>query len=203
MTDFDLQPLIERVRTAGGDRPLENLTEAVRIAGELVRASDLLVSQFVMEARDAGLSWTQIGTSLGVTRQAARQRFVEPTSFDRPGQVDPDHLLPKVSPFSAVRAHGDVLAVQIEISGAWYQLAEIDGVPTADLVAAAKRHYRARWLKRISEDLDNVYEVLGRALGDTADVVLIDAAGRRLQRTVDVTIAKRRAAWRYNQEQAA
>jgi hypothetical protein len=38
--------------------------------------SDQLIIHFVNEARDAGLSWTQIGERMGVTKQAARKRFV-------------------------------------------------------------------------------------------------------------------------------
>ena len=39
-------------------------------------SADQLVNHFVTEAREAGLSWTQIGARMGVTKQAARKRFL-------------------------------------------------------------------------------------------------------------------------------
>jgi ATP-dependent Clp protease ATP-binding subunit ClpA len=46
------------------------------MATDLDALGDNLVGHFVDEARAAGLPWSQIGTALGVTKQAAQQRFV-------------------------------------------------------------------------------------------------------------------------------
>jgi ATP-dependent Clp protease ATP-binding subunit ClpA len=46
--------------------------------------ADQLITYFVNEARDAGLSWTQIGERMGVTKQAARERFVPRDIPDEP-----------------------------------------------------------------------------------------------------------------------
>lgn len=46
--------------------------------------ADQLITYFVNEARDAGLSWTQIGERMGVTKQAARRRFVPRDIPDEP-----------------------------------------------------------------------------------------------------------------------
>ena len=155
------------------------------------------------EARAEGLSWTQIGTSLGVTRQAAQQRFVT-APFRVPSPTGPgtedDQRRPHRAPFSAVRMADDGLEVRVEIGGAWYELVELDGLTSAELVAAAKRQYKARWFKRLSEDLPQIYEGMGRELGSTVEVVLADVSGRRLRRTVEVTTAKRAAAWRFNND---
>ena len=49
------------------------------VAGEeLASRGDELIGRFVAEARDAGCSWTEIGARLGVSKQAARQRFAQP-----------------------------------------------------------------------------------------------------------------------------
>jgi hypothetical protein len=56
--------------------PLDRLGAAVRLSGELGDLSDQLLSHFVQEARRAGCSWAQIGDVLGISRQAAQQRFV-------------------------------------------------------------------------------------------------------------------------------
>lgn len=44
-------------------------------AGTLVRALDASVREQVAALRDRGVSWARIGEALGVTRQAAHQRF--------------------------------------------------------------------------------------------------------------------------------
>lgn len=49
-----------------------------RVGPQLVRARDeveILTIRAVARARERGRSWTDIGAALGVTRQAARQRF--------------------------------------------------------------------------------------------------------------------------------
>jgi hypothetical protein len=59
---------------ASGDwdtEPLEGLREACRVTIAL----DKLTRESVKRARDAGASWTQIGDALGVTKQAAWERF--------------------------------------------------------------------------------------------------------------------------------
>ena len=62
-----------RIRASGDweSEPLEGLREACRIATAL----DKLTRESVGCARDAGHSWTQIGQALGVTKQAAWQRY--------------------------------------------------------------------------------------------------------------------------------
>src|ERR1700683_3757513 len=59
--------------TAG---PLENLSAAVGVAADLDEQSDALIGHFVDQARRSGASWSQIGASMGVSKQAAQQRFV-------------------------------------------------------------------------------------------------------------------------------
>ena len=51
--------------------PIRAITAKVEQINDL----DLAVAQDVAEARAAGFSWTLIGEALGVSRQAARQRF--------------------------------------------------------------------------------------------------------------------------------
>ena len=81
--DVRLPALIRHVTEASAD-PLDRLERAWTTAGELGTVADLLVNHFVVQARDAGLSWTQIGTRLGVTKQAARKRFLPPDIPDEP-----------------------------------------------------------------------------------------------------------------------
>src|SRR3954462_5029380 len=56
--------------------PLDRLTDAVVLAEHLGEVADSLIGHFVDQARRAGASWSEIGRSMGVTKQAAQKRFV-------------------------------------------------------------------------------------------------------------------------------
>ncbi len=51
---------------------------AIADALHAVATSDLQLADRVAEARANGRTWTQIGAVLGVSKQAARERFGEP-----------------------------------------------------------------------------------------------------------------------------
>ena len=70
-----LDDLIEAI-TKVHDEPLDQLTDAMLAAEHLGEVADHLVGHFVDRARRSGASWTDIGRSMGVTKQAARKRFV-------------------------------------------------------------------------------------------------------------------------------
>jgi len=59
-----------------GGSPLDNLSDAVAVSAGLSDQADSLIGHFVDQARRSGASWSQIGTSMGVSKQAAQQRFV-------------------------------------------------------------------------------------------------------------------------------
>lgn len=58
------------------DDVLERLASAMVAADHLGELADHLVGHFVDQARRSGASWTDIGRSMGVTKQAARKRFI-------------------------------------------------------------------------------------------------------------------------------
>jgi hypothetical protein len=58
------------------DDELERLTDAVLLGERLGELADHLIGHFVDQARRSGASWTDIGRSMGVTKQAAQKRFV-------------------------------------------------------------------------------------------------------------------------------
>ncbi|MER5911651.1 Clp protease N-terminal domain-containing protein [Streptomyces sp. NPDC001982] len=62
--------------------PLDQLQDAVIAADHLGDVADHLIGHFVDQARRSGASWTEIGKSMGVTRQAAQKRFVPKESVD-------------------------------------------------------------------------------------------------------------------------
>ncbi|MCD0450439.1 ATP-dependent Clp protease ATP-binding subunit [Actinocorallia sp. API 0066] len=55
---------------------LEQLSNAVIAADHLGELADHLIGHFVDQARRSGASWTEIGKSMGVSKQAAQKRFV-------------------------------------------------------------------------------------------------------------------------------
>jgi hypothetical protein len=59
----------------GGGTPLEQLIAASELAEKLRARGDELLDQFVDAARMSGSSWSEIGCSLGTSKQAAQQRF--------------------------------------------------------------------------------------------------------------------------------
>ena len=70
--------LVEAVRQQAPDAPLDRVGAALMVSEELASCADELIGQFVEEARRAGCSWTEIGQRIGVSKQAARQRFADP-----------------------------------------------------------------------------------------------------------------------------
>ena len=68
----DLITAIQKVH----DEPLDQLADAVLAADALGEVADHLIGHFVDQARRSGASWTDIGRSMGVTKQAAQKRFV-------------------------------------------------------------------------------------------------------------------------------
>jgi hypothetical protein len=61
-------------RSAGS--ALDNLADAVAVGEHLGAQADSLIGHFVDQARRSGASWSQIGANMGVSKQAAQQRFV-------------------------------------------------------------------------------------------------------------------------------
>lgn len=70
--------LVDAVRQQAPGAPLDRVAAALTVSEELALRADELIGQFVKEARRAGCSWTEIGQRIGVSKQAARQRFGEP-----------------------------------------------------------------------------------------------------------------------------
>src|ERR1700723_2610712 len=68
----DLIQAIKKTHSA----PLDQLTDAVLAGDHLGDVADHLIGHFVDQARRSGASWTEIGRSMGVTKQAAQKRFV-------------------------------------------------------------------------------------------------------------------------------
>jgi hypothetical protein len=73
----DIGALANAVRERAAGEPLDRIEAAMVLSEELASGADDLIGQFVAEARQAGISWTEIGQRIGVSKQAARQRFAQ------------------------------------------------------------------------------------------------------------------------------
>ena len=58
------------------EAPLDRLSGAMQLAEHLGEVADSLIGHFVDQARRAGASWSEIGQSMGVSKQAVQKRFV-------------------------------------------------------------------------------------------------------------------------------
>lgn len=108
-----MDDLIEAINRVHED-PLDRLTDAMAAADHLGDVADHLVGHYVDQARRSGASWTAIGRSMGVTKQAVRKRFVPSNPVDASAMVDGDHGFDRFTP----RAKRCVLAAQEEARAA-------------------------------------------------------------------------------------
>jgi ATP-dependent Clp protease ATP-binding subunit ClpA len=99
-----LDDLINAIKQAHTD-VLDQLTDAVLAAEHLGEVADHLIGHFVDQARRSGASWTDIGKSMGVTKQAAQKRFVPRAEITA---LDPDQGFERFTP----RARNAVVAAQ-------------------------------------------------------------------------------------------
>jgi hypothetical protein len=103
-----LDDLIEAI-TKVHSEPLEQLSDAVIAAEHLGDLADHLIGHFVDQARRSGASWTEIGRSMGVTKQAAQKRFVG-KGANEASDLDPSQGFSRFT----LRAKNVVMAAQNE-----------------------------------------------------------------------------------------
>ncbi|WP_199824032.1 Clp protease N-terminal domain-containing protein [Streptomyces sp. NBRC 109706] len=115
-----LDDLIDAIKKVHPDA-LDQLTDAVLAADHLGELADHLIGHFVDQARRSGASWSEIGRSMGVTRQAAQKRFVPKDPAGQGGAtaegdagLDPSQGFGRFTP----RAKNVVMAAQNEAHAA-------------------------------------------------------------------------------------
>ncbi|MFD9982776.1 Clp protease N-terminal domain-containing protein [Streptomyces massasporeus] len=153
----DLIAAIKKVH----EEPLDQLQDAVIAADHLGDVADHLIGHFVDQARRSGASWTDIGRSMGVTRQAAQKRFVPKESAD----LDPSQGFSRYT----VRARNVVMTAHSESKAA----RNAEGVPE-HLVLGLLAEPDGLAAKAIAEQgvpLDTVREAATAALPPAVDEV--------------------------------
>ncbi|MFF1297047.1 MULTISPECIES: Clp protease N-terminal domain-containing protein [unclassified Streptomyces] len=103
----DLIAAIKKVH----DQPLDQLEDAVIAADHLGDVADHLIGHFVDQARRSGASWTDIGKSMGVTRQAAQKRFVPKEGAEPSAGQDFSRFTPRARN-TVMAAHNEAVAAR-------------------------------------------------------------------------------------------
>ncbi|WFE38760.1 Clp protease N-terminal domain-containing protein [Micromonospora sp. WMMD998] len=134
-----LDELIEGIKKGRTDA-LDQLADAVLVADHLGDIADHLIGHFVDQARRSGASWTEIGRSMGVSKQAAQKRSA--AKAETAAALDPNAGFGRFT----TRARNVVVASQEEARAAGNAeitpghvalglLAEPDGLAAALIVA--------------------------------------------------------------------
>jgi hypothetical protein len=165
----DLIDAITKVHSA----PLDQLTDAVITADHLGEVADHLIGHFVDQARRSGASWTDIGRSMGVSKQAARKRFIP-----KPAEIDPTEGFARFTP----RAKNVITVAHNEAKAAGSAV-----VTPAHLVLGLLSESTAFAGKAITElgvSLDSVRKAASAALpppsDDAPDLVPYDLDARKV-----------------------
>ncbi|MFI5833020.1 Clp protease N-terminal domain-containing protein [Micromonospora sp. NPDC051300] len=106
-----LDDLIAGIKKGRTDA-LDQLSDAVLVADHLGDVADHLIGHFVDQARRSGASWTEIGRSMGVSKQAAQKRSA--AKAETAAALDPNAGFGRFTP----RARNVVLASQEEARAA-------------------------------------------------------------------------------------
>ena len=166
-----LDDLINAITTVH-DEPLDQLTDAMLAADHLGDVADHLIGHFVDQARRSGASWTEIGRSMGVTKQAARKRFVSKSTA-----IDPEEGFGRFTP----RAKNVVVAAHNEASAAKNPV-----ITPAHLVLgllAESQAFAARAITDLGVSLDSVRraatDALPPASDDVGDLIPYDVDARK------------------------
>ena len=102
-----LPDLLSQVQQrAVGIEPAALLDAAAAVSAEHAADAERVLDHFVAHARVSGMSWTDIGARLGVTKQAARQRFT-PTTPAMPFAAHPSPRLEACLQQAATEARTD------------------------------------------------------------------------------------------------
>ncbi|MFI5605733.1 Clp protease N-terminal domain-containing protein [Amycolatopsis sp. NPDC051903] len=101
-----LDDLISAIKANNEQDALAQLSDAVYMGEHLGELADHLIGHFVDQARRSGASWTEIGASMGVSKQAAQKRFVPK------GDVGDGGMIERVYGRYTLRARHVVVAAQ-------------------------------------------------------------------------------------------
>jgi hypothetical protein len=162
-----LDDLIEAIKKVHTDA-LDQLSDAVIAADHLGDVADHLIGHFVDQARRSGASWSEIGRSMGVTKQAAQKRFVAKHAGDA-AALDPEAGFARFTPrarnvvmasmMQARAAGNDTIGVEHIVLGL---LTEPDALAAKAIVAqgVTVEHVRETVLKTLPARVEEIPELI-------------------------------------------
>lgn len=137
---------------------LEDYAEMIRAAHIVADESRLSLSHWIDAGRRAGMSWAEIGGLIGVSKQAAQQRFggsVDPPQIAEPGTISVRLGATAFNEMAMLRAEGErgreligtgVLALTFRQSDTQWAYTRVSGVTTnADAMATDGWRYVSSW----------------------------------------------------------
>ncbi|MEV0328039.1 Clp protease N-terminal domain-containing protein [Micromonospora echinospora] len=168
-----LDDLIEAIKRVHPDT-LDQLSSAVVAADHLGEVADHLIGHFVDQARRSGASWTEIGRSMGVSKQAAQKRFV-PKGGEAP--MDPSEGFNRFTPRArnvVAASHNEARAAGNLQIGPEHLVLGLLAEPEA--VAARVITAQGVTLEAVREA---VAAVLPAAVPDVPDLIPYNAEGKK------------------------
>ena len=149
--------------------PLENVSDAFTVSTQLDEQADALIGYFVDQARRSGLSWSQIGGAMGVSKQAAQKRFV-------PSASKISDMMPEsVKPFSRFTARA---ARTLAAAGALAAPSPISSAHLAAALPAEPEGLAAKAIAAVGLTPEQLYVALGtgpaQRAEDTGTAELLD-----------------------------
>lgn len=170
-----LDELIDHIKQAHTNA-LDQLADAVLAGDHLGEVADHLIGHFVDQARRSGASWTEIGRSMGVSKQAAQKRSA--------AKVETAAALGSEAGFGrfTTRARNVVVASQEEARAA----GNVEIVPghlalglLVDLDALAPQLIKARGIS-LDSLRETVMTTLPPRVEQVPDLIPYDARGKKV-----------------------
>ena len=167
-----LDDLIEAIKNVHTD-VLEQLSDAVLAAEHLGELADHLIGHFVDQARRSGASWTDIGKSMGVSKQAAQKRFVPKPEATA---LEPQQGFARFTP----RARAAVVTAQNKAHEAGN--AEITPAHLLSALVVDKHSLAMKLLHQQGVDVERVHEAapLPPRVNDVPPVVPFNGLSRKI-----------------------
>ena len=167
-----LDDLIEAIKNVHTD-VLEQLSDAVLAAEHLGELADHLIGHFVDQARRSGASWTDIGKSMGVSKQAAQKRFVPKPEATA---LEPQQGFARFTP----RARAAVVTAQNKAHEAGN--AEITPAHLLSALIVDKHSLAMKLLHQQGVDVERVHEAapLPPRVNDVPPVVPFNGLSRKI-----------------------
>ena len=148
---------------------LARLSDAVLLSDALGELADHLIGHFVDQARRSGASWTDIGRSMGVSKQAAQKRFVPPDPSQGFQRFTPPARNVVVSSMNEAKQFGHA-----EIHPEHLALGVLDGSETVALRALGAQGVDPEQARRV------LTAALPEPAGEVPALIPFDARSRKV-----------------------